>query len=335
MLTGAMRAAAATAVREGSAIGLVDVDGQPHLVQAGDFSDPGVNSVALQAAQQHFLGSLISAAEHVRAAFPHADVLDALNVAGHAIRAACRHGGTIYLEDSGLQESGVVNFRQAGLLGAAPASIVRSLTQKRELPYLAGITVVLVGIGYTAPPQQPLSISQQDNLVAIWAAIAKAGGATVQIDLAPLSGPAPAHVPAVSLVRVPPISSVHGADGSIITTLPDTLLFHFNSAALLPSADAVLRPLAEQARSQHLQVSVTGYASPEGSSAYNKVLSERRAIAVRDQLIALSLPPAQAIHVSGAGIRQPQNGCLIDGHLNEARCALLRRVVVIFYPRRS
>ena len=108
-----MRSAAATAVREGSAIGLVDVDGRPRLVLAGAFSDPGANSVAWQASQQHFLGSLASAVEQTRAAYPHADVLDALNVAGHAIRAACPYGGTIYLEDSGLQETGVVNFRQA------------------------------------------------------------------------------------------------------------------------------------------------------------------------------------------------------------------------------
>lgn len=334
-LTGSMRSAAATAVREGSAIGLVDVDGRPSLVKAGAFSDPGVNSVALQAAQQHFLGSLDSAIEHIRAAFPHADVLDALNVAGHAIRAACQHGGTVYLEDSGLQETGVVNFRQSRLLGAAPASIAGSLAKKHELPYLTGITVVLVGIGYTALPQQPLSISQQANVVAIWAAIARAGGATVHVDPAPLSGAAPAHVPAVSLVPVPPVSTVHGPGGSIIHNLPDTLLFHFNSAKLLHGADAVLQPLAGQARSKRLWVSVTGYASPEGSAAYNKGLSKRRAIAVRDRLVALGLPATQVIHVHGAGTRQRQNGCLIDGHLNEARCALLRRVVIIFYPRRS
>ena len=66
------------------------------------------------------------------------------------------------------------------------------------------MTVVLAGVGDTAPPQVPLSISEQDNVIAIWSAIAKAGGATsVRVDPAPLSGPAPAHVPAVLLVPVP------------------------------------------------------------------------------------------------------------------------------------
>ena len=214
VLTGSMSSAAATAVREGSAIGVVDLDGRPRLIMAGAFSDPGANPVALQSAQQHFLGSLTSAVERIRAAYPHADVLDALNVAGHAIRAACPYGGTIYLEDSGLQETGLVNFRQTGMLSATPANVVSYLAQKHNLPYLTGMTVVLVGVGDTAPPQLPLAISQQNNVVAIWSAIAKAGGATsVRVDPAPLSGPAPAHVPAVLLVPIPqiPLPEIPGA----------------------------------------------------------------------------------------------------------------------------
>ena len=334
VLTGAMQSAAATAVREGSAIGLVDLDGRPRLVMAGAFRDPGVNSVALQAAQQHFLSSLTSAVEHTRAAWPHADVLDALNVAGHAIRAACPYGGTIYLEDSGLQETGVVNFRETGMLSADPAAVASFLTRHHNLPYLAGITVVLAGVGDTAPPQVPLSISEQDNVTAIWSAIAKAGGATsVQVDPAPLGGPAPAHVPAVLLVPLPAVSSVAGPGGTIIYRLPDVLLFYFDSATLVPAADAVLRPLAKQARRRHLGVSITGYASPEGSVTYNVALSKRRAIAVRDRLIVLGLPPAQITRVTGAGTAgQTLSACLTQGQLDEAKCATLRRVVVTLSP---
>jgi OOP family OmpA-OmpF porin len=330
VLTGAMQSAAATAVREGSAIGLVSIDGRPRLIMAGAFSDPGANPLALQAAQQHYLNSLTSAVDNIRAVWPHADVLDALNVAGHAIRAACPHGGTIYLEDSGLQETGLVNFREAGMLGADPADVVSFLAHGGDLPYLTGITVVLAGIGDTAPPQVPLSIGEQQNVTAIWVAIAKAGGATsVRVDPAPLGGPAPAHVPLVLLVLVPAASSMPGPGGTLITSLPDVLLFYFNSATLAPTADAVLQPLAEQARSQHLGVSITGYASPEGSAAYNIALSERRAMAVRDRLIALGLPADQITRVTGVGSAgQSLNYCLVNGQLDEARCATLRRVVV-------
>jgi outer membrane protein OmpA-like peptidoglycan-associated protein len=334
VMTGTMQSAASAAVREGSAIGLVDLDGHPRLIMAGAFRDPGANPVALQAAQQHFLGSLASAVEHTRAAWPHADMLEALDVAGRTVRAACPYGGTIYLEDSGLQESGLVNFRQPGMVGADPAGVVSFLARQHDLPHLAGIALVLAGVGDTAPPQAPLSIAEQDNVTAIWSAIARASGArSVRADPAPLDGPAPDRVPAVLLVPVPAVSTVHGPGGTIITSVPDTLLFSFNSATLVPAADTVLRPLTQTARRQHLTVSITGYASPEGSAAYNVALSERRARAVRDRLIALGLPALQVTSVTGAGSAgESLDYCLVGGRLDQAKCAMLRRVVITLSP---
>jgi outer membrane protein OmpA-like peptidoglycan-associated protein len=336
-LTGTMQAAATQAIDAGAAIGLVDVDGRPRLAAASAFSDPGAgNSTALNQDRTNFLGQIESAVFAIKAANPHVDVLGALDTAGRAVRAACAYGGTVYLKDSGLSETGVMDFRQPGLLEAMPSEVVASLTAEHELPDLKGIAVVLIGIGDTAPPQQPLSIAERDNLVAIWSAIARAGGATsVQVDPAPLSGPAPAGVPPVSLVPVLAVGRVHGSRGTTIT-VPDLLLFHFNSAALIPAANNVLQPIAGQARSQHLAVSITGYASPEGSAGYNIALSERRAIAVRDRLIALGLPAAQITHVTGAGAAgHSLDSCLVRGHLDETRCAPLRRVVVMLFPSGS
>jgi OmpA-OmpF porin, OOP family len=336
-LTGTMQAAAMTAIDAGAAIGLVDVDGHPHLVAASAFSDPGAgNPTALNQDRMNFLGQIANAVFAIRAASPHVDVLDALDTAGRAVRAACTHGGTIYLSDSGLSETGIMDFRQPGLIEAMPSEVVASLTAEHELPDLKGVAVVLIGIGDTAPPQRPLSIAERDNLTAIWAAIARAGGATsVQIDPAPLSGAAPAGGPPVSLVPVPTVSSVHDPGGTHIT-MPDLLLFHFNSAILIPAADAVLQPVVGQARRQHLGVAITGYASPEGNADYNIALSERRAIAVRDRLIVLGLPAAQITDVTGVGAAgQSPDSCFVNGHLNEARCALLRRVIVTLSPSRS
>ena len=113
-------------------------------------------------------------------------------------------------------------------------------------------------------------------------------------------------------------------------SMPDTLLFRFDSSALIPTADTILQPIAEQARSQHELVTITGYASPDGGTdAYNLALSQRRAIAVRDRLIALGLPASQITQVTGVGTAgQRLNSCLINGQLDEARCELLRRVVI-------
>jgi outer membrane protein OmpA-like peptidoglycan-associated protein len=310
VLTGTMRSAASTAVLEGSAIGLVDLDGRPRLIMAGAFSDPGANSIATQAAQQHYLGSLTSAVERTRAAFPHADVLDALNVAGHAIRAACRHGGTVYLEDSGLQETGLMNFCQTGMLGAAPADVVSFLAYKHDLPYLTGMTVVLIGLGDTAPPQHPLTISQQNNVAAIWSAIAKAGGASsVRVDPAPLSGPAPAHVPPVSLVPVPAMASwvpspshpsVAFPDSGPVGFEPNTAVFRDRAAAY-----ATLRQLADYlAAHPASRIELTGTTAHWGTFAWDLTLSMRRAETVKAALVQMGAAPGQ-IATRGLGWRFP------------------------------
>lgn len=342
VLTGSMLSAASTAVREGSAIGLVDLDGRPHLILAGAFSDPGANPPALQAAQQHYLSSLTSAIEDTRAAYPHADVLDALNVAGHAIRAACPHGGTVYLEDSGLQEVGLVNFRQVGMLGAEPADVVSFLAHQHDLPYLTGVTAVLTGIGDSAPPQLPLSISQQDAVVAIWSAIARAGGATaVRVDPAPLSGPAPAHVPPVLLVPVPaepvwtaPTNPGPGnprfvfPDSGPVGFEPNTTVFRQPAAAM-----AALLPLARYlVANPSARIELTGTTAHWGSLTGCIALARQRASRVRAVLVQMGARPSQII-TRGLGWQFPgyindqgPDGSLLPGPAEHNRSVIVTRI---------
>jgi OOP family OmpA-OmpF porin len=342
LLTGIMRSGASMAVHEGSAIGLVDLDGRPRLVLAGAFSDPGANPVALQAAQQHYLSSLTSAVDDTRAAYPHANVLDALNVAGHAIRAACPHGGTVYLEDSGLQETGLVNFRQVGVLGAEPTDVVSFLAHQHDLPYLAGMTVVLTGLGDTASPQPPLSISLQSNVVAIWSAVAKAGGArSVLVDPTPVSGSAPAHVPPVLLVPVPaqpawappttPGPSNPGfvfPDSGPVGFEPNTTVFRQPAAAL-----AALQPLARYlAANPSERIELTGTTAHWGSLAGSIALARRRANRVKAVLVQMGARPSQII-TRGLGWRFPgyindqgANGSLLPGPAEHNRSVIATRI---------
>jgi outer membrane protein OmpA-like peptidoglycan-associated protein len=115
------------------------------------------------------------------------------------------------------------------------------------------------------------------------------------------------------------------------------LLFAFDSATVLPTANSFLRPLVKRARRQHLLVSITGHASPDrGTAAYNIALSKRRARAVRDRLIALGLPATWMAKVRGVGTAGHGPGsCLAQGQLNETVCANLRRVVIKMTPHRT
>jgi OmpA-OmpF porin, OOP family len=333
-LSGMMQTAAARAVRTGSAIGIVDVDGRPALLAGSAFSDPDAgNAEALDSDRQDYLAEIAVAVSRVRARYPHVDVLQALEVAGRAIRAACRFGGTIYLEDSGLQETGALNFRQAGALAASPASAVAFLTRAHELPDLHGITVVLVGIGDTAPPQEPLSIAQRNNLIAIWSAVARAARAKeVVVDPTPRSGPAPASVPHVDTVAVTPQQPWNPADQSYV--FPDTgpLGFLPNLAVFRApdEADNALRRLASYLKANpSARIELTGTTAHWGSYRSCVALSLARANAVKAVLVQLGASARQIV-TTGLGWKFPgyENDQGPDGTLRPGPAEHNRSVIV-------
>jgi OmpA-OmpF porin, OOP family len=336
--TGDMSAAAQTAISQGSPIGVIDLDGKPRLTQAGRFTDPGVNSEALQNDQQTYMSELTSAVQGTRADFPHADMLDALNQAGRAAHAGCSHGGTVYVEDSGLQETGPMNFRQPGLLGATPADVVAFLRAGGELPHLAGLKLVFAGLGDTAPPQQPLGIPQQDNVIAIWTAIAYAGGATsVVIDPAPRAGiGAPKHVPPVLLVPVPAEPAWNSADHTFVFPDSGSVGFEPNTTVFRdrPAALTALRPLARfLIANPSARIELTGTTAHWGTLASCIILARRRAGTVKRVLLSMGANSAQ-IRTRGLGWRFPgyENDQGTDGALLPGPAEHNRSVIVTELP---
>jgi OmpA-OmpF porin, OOP family len=333
-LTTSMQAAATQAVDEGSSIGTVDVDGAPALSEAGSFNAAGFNRLALASAQQGYLNSLAAAVEHTRATSRDVNDLNALEVAGRALHAACSHGGTVYLEDSGLQETAPVNFTQPGMLGAVPAELVKFLASEHELPNLTGLAVVLVGIGDTAPPQTPLTIGQSANLVAIWTAIARAGGATlVTVDPSPRIGiPAPPSVPYVQLVQVPALPPWASTDRRYV--FPDS-----GSVGFLPNlaqfrdptaAERTLQPLAAYLKANpSARIKLTGTTAHFGSLGSCIALSLRRAGVVRLVLLANGAQASQIV-IAGVGweFSGYENDQGPDGSLLPAQAEQNRSVIV-------
>ena len=257
---------------------------------------------------------------------------DLLATLAAAIKAAPAPARLIVVS-SGLSTSGGFDLRQVGW-DASPASAAAQLKARGLLPDLAGYQVLFSGLGDTAGRQRPLPLPQQTTLARYWEAICQASGAA-SCSMDDTDRPEP---PSHSTIPVPPVplpvvTSVTGPRHSTIT-LPDTLLFPYGSSTLVPSADTILQPIAQRARSQHQLVSITGYASPDGGNhAYNLALSARRANAVRDRLLALGLPARQTGQVTGAGTAgKSRDACLIHGQLDEATCAQLRKVVIVLSP---
>lgn len=85
-------------------------------------------------------------------------------------------------------------------------------------------------------------------------------------------------------------------------------LFDFDSANLRPAGRTALDGLAAQARSLNLEVILAvGHTDRIGSESYNKSLSERRAMSVKNYLVSKGID-AKRIYTEGKGKGQPVTG---------------------------
>lgn len=84
-----------------------------------------------------------------------------------------------------------------------------------------------------------------------------------------------------------------------------TVYFNWDRSNLTDQARAVINQALNEARNCGVaSVSIDGHADRSGAAAYNVGLSERRARAVRDEMIRLGVPGA-AISLEAFGESQP------------------------------
>lgn len=238
--------------------------------------------------------------------------------------------GTLLVLSSGLSTAGGFDVRQVGW-GADRRTAAASLSQQGQLPRLARWKVVFSGLADTSGIQPAPPVSQRTILTRYWLALCHAAGA-VSCSVDPVTRPDPPSrsTTPVPVVRFPRVISYRGPHGGQTTNVPADAFFAFNSARLLPGADIILGPIATRARDQHREVTIVGYASPDGGSGtYNHALSAERARAVRARLISLGVPASLIGHATGLGTAgQPRSACYRHGHLDEAICARLRHVLI-------
>lgn len=289
---------------------LIGLDGRPTSAGSETFSSDAGNGIAAEDDRNQFLGGFGEALTDLRAQTPEADVLSALDLAGRSAGAGgsgANRPGTVVLVDSGLSTVAPLDFRQRGLLDAPPAETVEALRGADALPGLQGTTVVLAGLGDVAEPQPALSPAQRSSLVALWTAVAEAGGAScVAVVDEPRGGDAPSDVPPVSVVDVPPPPTITPGqttalpDDNSVGFRPDTAEFRDRNAAR-----GVLTPFAQFLQeSPTRQLALTGTSARAGTPQGQVDLSTRRAEAVKSLLVELGAP-ADRISTRGVGSQFP------------------------------
>ena len=237
-----------------------------------------------------------------------------------------------------MQDTTPLDFRVPSLIAAEPSQVVKFLKSENELPnYLAGTTVVLVGIGDTAPPQSYLGINQQKNLFQIWSAIVTASGAKVGVDPSPRGGPAPLHVPSVALVPIAQAAEWTPAAKTftIFTLGAGTIEFEPNTAIFSdPDAmpAAIDKIAAYLVANRSARIELTGTSDHEGSLATAVALSLLRAKAVEAALVERGASTDQ-ITVRGVGWQFPgyvndqgANGVLLPGPAAHNRSVIVTTI---------
>ena len=185
------------------------------------------------------------------------------------------------------------------------------------------VLALLAGIGFSAVAQERVYLIDQRDVVAksgfglcwrdgYWtpaAAAADKAGCECDKDLLPASacGAAPAAAPAgAAPAGVKP-------SGEKITVAADAL-FDFNKAVLRPAGKAKLDELVSKAKAIKLEVILAvGHTDRIGSDSYNQKLSEKRAAAVKEYLVAKGIE-ANRVYTEGKGEKQPVTGDKCKGN---------------------
>lgn len=163
----------------------------------------------------------------------------------------------------------------------------------------------------TAIAQQQASIAQREAANAS----SQAASALAQADVAN----ARAASLAVQLAALEALKT----DRGLVITLGD-VLFEFNRAEVKPSARARMAQLADFLKQYpERRVSIEGHTDSVGSAAYNAELSQRRADAIKGQLIGLGIAPDR-IATMGYGKDFP-----VAANDTDTNRAINRRVEVV------
>jgi len=184
---------------------------------------------------------------------------------------------------------------------------------------------LLAGIGFSAVAQERVYVIDQRDVVAksgtglcwrtgYWTpagAAADKAGCECDRDLLPKATceGAPAAAPAAPAAPV----AAPKPTGEKITVAADAL-FDFNKAVLRPEGQAKLDELVSKAAAIKLEVILAvGHTDRIGGAAYNQTLSEKRAAAVKEYLVAKGIE-ANRIYTEGKGKTQPVTGDTCKGN---------------------
>jgi len=298
-----------TAVRGHLPISVVGIDGTPAVdpaVSARTFTVRTANPGATRQDVDSGIATVVNAVRGLKADSDGSDVVAAFGLAHDLAVSGSGGRATVVVLDPLLPDRGALRLTEPGWAEADPAGAADTLDRGHRLPPGDGLDYRLVGVGYTAPPQEPLPTALRQNVTAIWTAVLTRGGAHVVADPTPRQGPAPRTSFTTETVAVPAVPQPSLCPGvPIVYDNTSALGFRPDSEALVDPDDAAhaLDGVAAWLRADPArQAAVLGTTARIGDETGQLDLSRRRAAAVRRVLLDLGAAADQVV-ADGVGSR--------------------------------
>ena len=213
----------------------------------------------------------------------------------------------VLVVDSMLQTTGALPM-QDGMIGMDSQDAVEYLTSTGQMPELAGTTVVILGLGATSQPQQPLDSRTTRQLEELWRTILAAAGAEVVIDVRmPTADPQPGLPPVTPVVVESPEPPI--IQGECRVRLEEaTIGFLPNSAEFLSpeAARGAIDQVADELRACPSDIVVTGTTSSAGTERGRRIVATARATAVAEELAQRLGISVEDIDIRGVGTNFPE-----------------------------
>lgn len=202
-----------------------------------------------------------------------------------------KRGSKIIVIGSGLSDTGDLNFSKSTILTNKEArdNKIRDIKNKYTPEDLDGYTVEFYGLGNTTLPQVALGTKQKDIVRNIYSTVIKSLGGTVSIKTSTLSGDSVSTEYAVGETDTGcGTTNLIFNENDSIKFSPETANF-VNAEAANQSLSTV-KNIWDQSTGAVQSINVDGYIFKAQGADPNSSLSQERADAVKNKLIALGIP---------------------------------------------
>lgn len=294
-------------VLHGLPVTVIGLDGTPEVVLSGaTFRLRTGNEAATRNDAAAGVETVLAAVRGATADSDGSDVVAAEALAHDAAHAGHAPQATVAFLDPMLPDTGALQLTVPGWITAEPDDVADALAAQGTLPPAGDLHFLLYGVGYTTPPQQPLTPAMRQNATDIWTAVLRRGGAA-EVTAVPTprggDGPQTDHttgtVPvAASTPPPPPCTSAPLVfeNGSAVGFLSESTELREPAAAAEAVAGVATWLRADPTR----RADVLGTTADVGPRDGQVALSRARALAVVGLLLDAGVEPHQ-VSADGAG----------------------------------